>query len=489
MKHDHNVSPSTQLQRFSEVEALIVGDVMLDEYVMGTVNRLSPEAPVPVLRRLDDRYVGGGAANVALNIAALGGRVHLIGVVGDDAEGRRLTALTAKAGVSTTLVVDKSRPTITKTRVLVGAHQIVRIDRENDGPLRGELEDELVARALDLMNTADVVILSDYAKGVLTDRVLSEIIALGQARCKPVLVDPKRRDFSAYRGASVIKPNRGELSIATGLPCGTDGEARSAAKQIVKATGAAVLLTRSEQGVAFFGVDGGEHLLATEAAEVFDVSGAGDTVIAAFALATALEAPPAQALRIANAAAGVVVSKAGTATLSIDELRAALEERDGAGSEIKGRLLSWDEAVRQREAWRERGLSVGFTNGCFDLIHPGHIALLRGAASRCDRLVVALNTDASVSRLKGPARPVQAEQARAEIMGALDPVDMVVLFGQATPLELITALKPDVLIKGADYAVADIVGSEEVLASGGRVETVDLRTGHSTTNLIARANS
>lgn len=481
---------SDRAQRFPFIDApiLVLGDVMLDGYVIGDVRRISPEAPVPVLRHSQDRESAGGAANVALNIVSLGGKATLVGLVGDDAEGRRLAEIAQAAGVVCDLVQDASRPTIAKTRVMAGSHQMIRIDRETLSPISEAVETCLIAQALDGLRTASALAISDYAKGVLTDRVLGEVIAAASAQGVPVLIDPKRTDFAAYAGASVIKPNRGELSAATGLPCGTDTEAEAAARRAIAVTGADILLTRSEQGIAYYPKDGEPLTAPTQAAEVFDVSGAGDTVLAAYALAVAGGLPAAQAMRLANAAAGVVVSKAGTAVVTLDELEAAMEPLDHR-PEAAGRLLSWEEAAGLRESWRRQGLTVGFTNGCFDLLHPGHVAILREAAAACDRLIVALNTDASVSMLKGPARPVQAETARAEVVGAIRGVDAVVLFGEPTPLELIRTLVPDVLIKGADYAEDQIVGGDVVKAAGGRIVRVTLREGHSTTRLVERSRS
>ncbi|MFN3352083.1 MAG: D-glycero-beta-D-manno-heptose-7-phosphate kinase [Brevundimonas sp.] len=481
---------SDRTGRFPFIDApiLVLGDVMLDGYVIGDVRRISPEAPVPVLRHSQDRESAGGAANVALNIVSLGGKATLVGLVGDDAEGRRLAGIAAAAGVVCDLVEDPSRPTIAKTRVMAGAHQMIRIDREVLSPLSPEVEDRLIARAVAGLEGARALAISDYAKGVLSDRVLTEVIAAAKAHGVPVLIDPKRTDFAAYAGADVIKPNRGELSAATGLPCGTDAEAEAAARRAIAVTGADILLTRSEQGIAYYPEDGEALTAPTQAAEVFDVSGAGDTVLAAYALAVAGGMPAAQAMRLANAAAGVVVSKAGTAVVALDELEAAMEPLDHR-PEAAGRLLSWDEAARLRDGWRRQGLTVGLTNGCFDLLHPGHVAILREAAAACDRLIVALNTDESVSRLKGPTRPVQAETARAEVVGAIRGVDAVVLFGEPTPLELIQTLVPDVLVKGADYTEDQIVGADVVKAAGGRIVRVPLREGHSTTRLVERSKA
>lgn len=467
---------------------LVVGDVMLDSYIRGAVDRISPEAPVPVLRRADHHDVPGGAANVAANIAALGGEAFLVGVVGPDEEAGRIEALMATMGVAGSLVVDESRPTIAKTRILAGGQQLLRIDREETRRIAPEAEASMIAEAQAAMASCHAVVLSDYAKGALTDAVLEAVIAAARKAALPVIVDPKRRDFEAYAGASYITPNRSELAAATGLACATDEDVRAGAGVVAARTGADVLVTRSEHGMALVFASGAEPIfLSTEAREVFDVSGAGDTVAATFALAIAGGAPPLQALRLSNYAASVVIGKSGTATLTQAELSAAMARSHHTLS--KGALVPLDEAVRIRREWRQMGLTVGFTNGCFDLLHPGHISLLREAAEHCDRLIVALNTDASVRRLKGPSRPVQGEQDRAEVMGAIGAVDLVVLFDEDTPLEAITALAPDVLVKGADYAEADIVGGEVVRQAGGRIVRAALRAERSTSALIARSHA
>lgn len=468
-----------------EARILVLGDVMLDGYASGGVERISPEAPVPVLRHLSHHEVPGGGANVAMNIASLGGKPCLIGLVGQDEEAERLDRLLLAAGVETQLVRAPDRPTTFKLRILAGGHQMLRIDKEEVGAASPDMESALVQAAVDSLPEMQAVILSDYRKGCLTDRVLKEVIAAARRCGIPVFVDPKRSDFSAYAGASFITPNRAELRAATGVACEDDDACERAATIARKASGAAILLTRSEQGMSFFPAEGEVISLPTEAQEVFDVSGAGDSVIATFALGVVSGMTIPQALRAANCAAGIVISRAGTATTSESEIIATME-RGHLVSRAEG-ALSWQEARRLREHWRDEQLTVGFTNGCFDLLHPGHIALLRESARNCDRLIVGLNSDASVRRLKGAARPIQTEMARAEVMAAISHVDGVVLFDQDTPYDLIAALKPDVLIKGADYEEHQIVGADLVKSSGGSIVRVDLKSGHSTTNLVARS--
>ena len=474
---------------FSSCRVAVIGDVILDVYVDGVASRLSPEAPVPVMRPMEERRVPGGAANVAANIAALGGMVRMVGVVGDDADAAHLGTLMAAHGAvdTTALVVDSARGTSTKTRVTAGHHQFVRIDREDLRPLGAAVCARLVATAEAATDWADVLVISDYAKGVCNDAVIGAVLGAARARGVPVLVDPKRRDVAAYGGATIITPNRRELTEATGLPCDTDAEAERAAAAMIALTGAKVLLTRSERGMSFFAPGAPPIHLPTAAREVFDVSGAGDTVVAALSLGIAAGLPIVEVMRLANECAGIVVAKRGTAVVSLEELRAALTSEAQAAAHGQRRAAApLAEAVRQRELWRRQGLVVGFTNGCFDLLHPGHIFLLEQAAARCDRLVVALNTDASVQRLKGPARPVQSEQARARVIGALRSVDLVVLFDEDTPLAAIEALRPDVLVKGADYTIDRVVGADIVQQAGGQVVLVEFVDGQSTTRLVDR---
>lgn len=470
-----------------EARLLVVGDLMLDGYARGDVERISPEAPVPVLKHLTHHEVPGGAANVAMNIAALGGRPTLVGLVGSDDEGRRLAAMLTAAGVVQRLIIADDRPTTFKLRMMAGNHQMLRIDKETVAFPAAIAELQLIEAVLAELPGKRAVILSDYCKGCLSDRLLAEVITRARDLAIPVIVDPKRADFAAYAGASFLTPNRGELSNATGIACDDDDQCRLAAQKAITRTGAAVVLTRSEHGMSFYSFAGEEIMLPTAAVEVFDVSGAGDSVVAAFGYAVASGVTVPQALRLANCLAGLVVAKVGTATASKAEVIAALEHADPTAQPISG-AATWREAIALRQKWAEGRLRVGFANGCFDLLHPGHVALLREAAQQCDRLIVALNSDVSVRRLKGPSRPVQDEQARAEVLGAIRHVDCVVLFGEDTPQKLIEALKPDLLIKGSDYQEHEIAGAAFVRGLGGCVLRVDLRDGHSTTNIIARSH-
>ncbi|MBI1361895.1 MAG: D-glycero-beta-D-manno-heptose-7-phosphate kinase [Alphaproteobacteria bacterium] len=482
------LSPKT-IDQLSSGAVLVIGDVMIDHYVSGQVSRVSDEAPVPIIRVEDERWTPGGAANVAANIAALGGRAALAGVAGEDPAAETLFRLLGnlRDGIEPHLVAETDRPTTIKTRYMGGQHQIVRVDRERQAAIGAASEDALIATVSRLASQYKAVAISDYAKGVLTDRVLKATIAAAKAARCATLVDPKRTDWSAYKGAALITPNRKELMAATGLPCATDEDCARAAAAAIRTTGAAILLTRSEKGMSLYREDAEPAHLPAKAREVFDVSGAGDTVAAAVALALAAGLAIEEAMAIANLAAGIVVGKRGTATASQGELKAELGgSRFGAGPDASG-ALPLEEVAALRKRWAREGLSVGFTNGCFDLLHPGHISLLRQAGAACDRLIVALNTDASVRRLKGPSRPVQSEAARAAVMAAVKGVDAVVMFAEETPLELIRAIEPDVLVKGADYAEGEIVGADIVKARGGRVVRAQLVDGQSTTRMIEKS--
>jgi len=371
--------------------------------------------------------------------------------------------------------------------VMSGIHQMVRIDSESRNEITAEVEEAVALGIEKGLSWADVVVLSDYAKGLCTDHIVRRVIDKAAEAGKASIIDPKRRDFSIYRDATLIKPNRRELTEATHMPCETDEQAETAALAAIAQTNSAILLTRSERGMSYFQRDKKPLHFKTAAQDVFDVSGAGDTVLALAALGTAARLPPGELMRLANAAAGIVVSKSGTAVVSAKELDAALEAAAHQSDLNNGAIFSLDEAVRRREEWRKRGLRVGFTNGCYDLLHPGHVSLLKSAAAECDRLIVAINSDTSVKRLKGPSRPVQDECSRAYILGALSAVDLVVVFDEDTPAEAIGALKPDLLVKGADWTLENVVGADAVSAAGGRVMLVPLVKDQSTTYLMRRA--
>jgi D-beta-D-heptose 7-phosphate kinase/D-beta-D-heptose 1-phosphate adenosyltransferase len=475
--------------RFTNCRVTVIGDLMLDSYLYGDVSRISPEAPVLVVRALSEKAVPGGAANVAVNLTALGVHVHVVGATGiDEARDKLVDRLQAQGRLDAVGIVSvPGRPTTKKLRVLGAHQQIVRIDDEDTAPFDSGTEDRLIEASAAAIQSADVVLISDYGKGVLSDRVLRMVIDRAAAAGKAVLVDPKRTDFSAYRGATILTPNRKELTAATRLPCESDAEALVAVRKAQESCRTNILLTRSEKGMSYFPLDGEPIHLPTVAQDVFDVSGAGDTVLATLGAALAAGLPVREAMRLANHAAGIVVAKVGTAIVTPEELYCSLAAELTSPSVADGRLVDLQDAVALRWAWARDKLTVGVANGCFDLLHPGHVSLIRQAAESCDRLIMALNTDASVRRLKGPSRPVQDEFARATVIGALKGVAAVVLFDEDTPLALIEALQPDILVKGADYTEEQVVGADVVKARGGKVVLAHLTAGQSTTKLIKAA--
>ena len=468
----------------------VIGDLMLDCYLQGVVDRISPEAPVPVIRRQSERSLPGGAANVANNLAKLGVRVDVVGITGrDEARSTLVAALKdfGRVGIDG-ILVDDQRPTTQKLRIISGQQQIARVDIEDTSPLSEEVEAGLIAVAIAAVAEAQIVVLSDYGKGVLSDGVLRAVITSANQAGKKVLVDPRRKDWSAYRGASILTPNRRELCEATGMPCESDEEAAVAVARAREISGADILLTRSEKGMSFYGAGEPPIHVPAVALDVFDVSGAGDTVIAVFAAALAVGLDIRAALKMANHAAGIVVGKFGTATVTRDELLPVFNERSDSEPFNDGQLVGRDKAVALRRMWARQGLTVGVANGCFDLLHPGHVSLLRQAASACDRLIVALNSDASVARMKGPLRPVQDQTSRASVIGAIKGVSAVTVFDEDTPLDLLRVLQPDVLVKGADYAESEVIGADLVKARGGRVVLAVMVPGRSTTRLLDRSS-
>jgi len=465
---------------------LVLGDAMLDRFVSGTVARVSPEAPVPILRVVEQRDLPGGAGNVLRNLTALGATGHLVATVGDDEAGTRLRALILdEETAAEDLVTATGRATTVKTRYLAGGQQLLRSDIEESRPLPEAIGRDLRSAVTAALSEADALVLSDYGKGVLDAQTLRHALDAAVEAGVPAVVDPKGPDYARYRGARVVTPNQAELAAATDQPADGDRETEAAARSLAaRLDGTAVLTTRGARGMTLVDGTGPAQHLPAAAREVFDVSGAGDTVVAVVAAGLAAGLDLTDAARLANAAAGVVVGKVGTATLRPAELIEALQADRRHAPEAK-----WADAAaaaEQAARWRRAGLRVGFTNGCFDLLHPGHVHLLRQARAACDRLVVGLNSDASVRRLKGPGRPVQDEAARTVVLAGLASVDLVVRFAEDTPLALIDALAPDVLIKGADYTRAEVVGAEAVEARGGRVLLVPLAEGHGTSRTLER---
>ncbi|MBT3907745.1 MAG: D-glycero-beta-D-manno-heptose-7-phosphate kinase [Rhodospirillaceae bacterium] len=474
------------VENLSQARVLCVGDLMLDRFVHGSVDRISPEAPIPILQINNEISMPGGAGNVVRNLAALGANVRFITALGNDSAGKELSVLLNSFDrVDPVLVVDTGRTTSIKTRYLAGNQQILRADQESTEALAPELADTLLSEARRALKDSDLVVLSDYGKGVLSSDLIQGVIEGAREAGKPVIVDPKGHDYARYQGADLITPNLTELEGATHLPVTNDDEVIAAAQKLIEDHDlSAVLATRSKDGMTLVAKDGEVTHLAAEAREVFDVSGAGDTVVATLGAAMCVEKDLARAAKLANIAAGIVVGKVGTAVAYAKDVIVELHHQEISSAEAK--VLTLEQALDQVGLWRRRKIQVGFTNGCFDLLHPGHVSLLAQAKDGCNRLIVGLNSDASVTRLKGEDRPIQSEASRAAVLASLASVDMVVIFSEDTPIELIKAIQPDVLVKGADYSVDEVVGSDVVQSYGGRILLADLEDGHSTTATIKR---
>jgi D-beta-D-heptose 7-phosphate kinase / D-beta-D-heptose 1-phosphate adenosyltransferase len=479
------------LRRIPQQRILCVGDVMLDDFVYGDVTRISPEAPTPLLK-VSHNIVGiGGAGTVARNTATLGAHCDFVGLVGDDEAGRTLAEEFAKLDglVDAKLVVDSARQTTRKVR-FVSEHyssHLMRADWETPDPANRHSESAILAHAQAALPRVGALVLSDFAKGVLTPRVIRALIDQARRLGIPVIVDPKGHDYEVYQGATLLTPNRMELAAAIHRPVTSDAEVAAAAAELARAVGSeAVLVTRSEEGMTLHVEGHAPVRVAAHPVKVRDVSGAGDTVTTVMALLLAMKAPFEPAMRAANAAAAVVVGKRGTAAVSLAELRHRLLPAASLAPEEKI-VFDWSVLDERLASWRRQGLRIGFTNGCFDLMHRGHVRLLTEARAACDRLVVGLNSDVSTRRLKGEGRPINPAEARAEVLAAFEAVDLVVIFEQETPLEIIKRVRPSVLVKGSDYRLDEVVGRDEVEAAGGDVILVELVPGHSTTGLVERS--
>lgn len=463
---------------------LVVGDLMLDKYVWGEVSRISPEAPVPVVLSNHQTHQPGGAANVAMNLAKLGAEALVVGYTGADEDEKLLLDGVSCNGITPHFVRCDGFPTITKLRIIGGKQQMLRLDQERLAPRSDEDQQRLIDIALKQLPSCHAVILSDYAKGVLTPKVCHSIIRAARDCGIPVLVDPKSTDFSRYAGATTISPNLNELGRAAGLETRNLDALLDAAQSMVSRFNLEFLTaTLSEKGIALIRSDQ-TILVAAQARQVFDVSGAGDTVIAVLALSLASGLAPEIGVRLANIAAGVVVEKVGTVPIEKHELLAALTPE--VALQAQSKVVGLEELATRVALWKQHGERVVFTNGCFDLLHVGHISVIEQARQLGDRLVVAINSDRSVSSLKGPDRPIVDESARARVLAALGSVDAVTVFDDPTPLQLILAVRPDVIVKGGDYNPDTVVGAREVQSWGGEVRIVPTVEGFSTTRLIQK---
>ncbi len=494
------------VKNFTQRRILVIGDVMLDRFVYGDVNRISPESPVPVLAIKREDKMLGGSGNAVSNLKGLGAKADLIACVGEDESAAQVKELIEELGYESVGILSfDDRPTTEKTRYLAGHQQLLRADYEQVKPLDATQNEKLLQKLDDALPGCDAVLMSDYGKGLLDEATVQAIIQRARSAQKPVIIDPKGTDYSRYKGASAITPNKKELSEATGgMAVNSDEEVIKAAQILIAECGIeAVIATRSKDGISVItGSDAPVHIKSASDVEVYDVSGAGDTVISVVAAAIGSGASLEDAARLANIAGSIVVAKVGTAAIRADELLERIDHSAGSSSQSNdnrvlsrarmAQTLSWDEAREEVQRWRARGLKVGFTNGCFDIVHYGHVSYLNEARSHCDRLIVGLNKDSSVRILKGPERPVHDEGSRAAVLGALGSTDLIVLFGAEdeggdnTAIALLEHLQPDVYFKGGDYKVDDIPEAPTVQAYGGEVHVMSGFDGHSTTSSIAK---
>ncbi len=471
-------------KRAGSIRALVVGDLMLDEYLWGRAERISPEAPVQVVDVMREDLRLGGAGNVINNLVALGCTVTVLSVIGGDENGTILQHVLAGKGVDISgLFEDPLRRTSKKTRVLATNQQIVRIDRETREPLGAEFESRIIDFVATRGGDFDVILASDYLKGVLTPAVLETITTVGRQRGIPVVIDPKGNDYSKYRGATILTPNRREAEMASGISIQDDESLSHAGTKLLQELRLdALLITRSEQGMSLFQQQESMHI-PTMAREVFDVTGAGDTVLAVMGLAMACGRSCLEAARLANVAAGIAVGKVGTSTVAPAEI---IEEVGRGHQDSEAKIKNLDVLATIIAAEQAKGRQVVFTNGCFDLIHVGHVKYLQKARTYGDLLVLGLNSDDSVRRLKGEKRPLINQEERAHLLAALDCIDYLVIFDEDTPLRLIETLRPAVLVKGGDYSPEGVVGKDLVESYGGRLELVQFVDGKSTTGIIEK---
>ncbi len=499
---------NTLLARMNGVPVLVIGDIMLDRFISGSVERISPESPVPVLNVRREDSMPGGCGNALASLRGLKIDARIVAITGHDEPANTLSAMLENMDVDTSgLITDPSRPTTIKTRYMAGHQQLLRSDYEDARAVDADIQKKLLAAIEKAMTGVKAIILSDYGKGVLTKELVSAVMASARAQGIPVIVDPKRPDFSHYAGATAITPNKKELALATGdMPTASDADIEAACRKITAECHIdCVIATRSADGLSVVHRAGGAEPLhlKSQAREVFDVSGAGDVVIATIAATLAAGGNLSEAAHLANIAGGIAVAKVGTSPIRTSELQAALNEDEagrqilstregGAGLAHQAPLCDWDEAAEYIGRWRRRGLKIGFTNGCFDILHAGHVAYLNETRKHCDRLILGLNTDESVRALKGESRPVHNESSRAAVMGALACVDMVVLFGGQTKTDdqtanaLLARLQPDIYFKGGDYSEDAVPEAPIVRSYGGQVKILGLIPGLSTTNAIKK---
>jgi D-beta-D-heptose 7-phosphate kinase / D-beta-D-heptose 1-phosphate adenosyltransferase len=478
---------------FSRTRILVVGDIMLDQYHWGEVSRISPEGPVPIVHVREKSYVLGGAGNVAANLSGLGCQTTITGIYRNDPAGNRIRTILSEKNITNRLMENDSRSTITKTRIMAQGQQLIRLDEENPDPISPALSEKLFHTVETTLAEYHAVILSDYGKGIFQSPGLCQkLITLCRENNLPVLVDPKGTDWERYCHATAITPNTSELRLVAGTDFHNEETSLVDAGRSIRERLNIdwLIVTRGPKGMLLTGPDEQEITIPSVAREVYDVSGAGDTVISSITAAVAAGLSFPEAASLANTAAGIVVGKIGTQPITIAELDSALQLENSKRQTPGGiNTHTLEGAKILIKAWRNAGKKIVFTNGCFDLLHPGHINLLHQAKAFGDRLIIGLNTDASVKRLKGDSRPILSEQDRAAILNALDCVDLVVLFDEDTPLSLISNLRPDILVKGADYKPDQVVGRDVVESYGGQVRLVQLLEGYSTTEIAKKVLS
>lgn len=470
---------------------LCVGDLILDSFVQGKVDRISPEAPIPVFHYNQEYKVLGGAGNVIRNLEHLDAPVHLVSSIGQDETAQEVRLLLQELPhVTLSLYSSPYIQTTQKTRFTASGYQLLRVDKETPNALSPECIEALKTLAIQQLKEASVLVLSDYGKGVLAHSLLEPLIQEAAYHKIPVIVDPKGHDYTRYKGATLLTPNRHELSIATNLPTETTEECIEAATKLLETLNIeSILVTRGAQGMTYIPKKGEFFHVHAKARDVYDVAGAGDTVVAVLAACLRAQIDIHSSVELANLAGGIVVGKVGTAPVEKKDLMGALEEKPIYSGLTLEKEQSLSDLIEIRKLHHKKGLRVGFTNGCFDLLHPGHIYILEQTKSLCDFLIVGLNSDASIKRLKGETRPIQDQNSRSRVLAALACVDAIVLFEDDTPHQVITSLKPDVLVKGADYTLDQVVGAKEVLSWGGKVHLVDLVPDQSTTRLAQKGNA
>jgi len=464
-------------------KVLVIGDLILDEYLWGGMTRISPEAPVPILEAKSENLSMGGAANVANNLAALGCDVYLIGAIGQDEKGDRLLELIQGKGIHTEGIFRfVHRPTTSKMRIIAHNQQILRIDKEDNRPITEETEKKIIQFTNQILPEMDGVICSDYRKGVLTEKVVKNLMHRAQNSKKIVIVDPKSADFSLYKGATVLTPNQNEVERSVPIKVNSAEDLERAAEYLLTLTrGEALLVTRGKDGMTLYQNKKQPVDIDTVAKEVYDVTGAGDTVVSVFGMAVFSGFNFHDAAWLSNMAGSIVVGKVGTAVVTLNEINEFLEEEMLRTSHT---ILELEELKKLVSLAKSTGKTVVFTNGCFDLIHGGHIEFLQKAKSLGHILVIGLNSDASVRAIKGDGRPIKTQEERANILSALRYVDYITIFDESTPEHLIGEIRPDILVKGDDYKIDEVVGREIVEGYGARVELIPIVKGLSTTNTV-----